>query len=107
MNVKTLCLFFCVVSAQVFGNLKSLYNSLDPQSITEHFAFYELYPESPEGNLALKKAWKLLSQGKVVSHIPSLSLPTVDIQAIISLITRQSFDAPVILKEEQLALLEK
>ena len=107
MDLKTLCLCFCLMSSSVFGDLKSLYNSLDPQSIAQHFAFYELYPESPEGKQALKKAWKLLSQGKVVSHIPSLSLPTVDIQAIISLITRQSSDAPVLLKEEQLALLEK
>ncbi len=107
MRFKTFCLFFCLVTSHVFSDLKSLYNSLDPQSIAQHFAFYELYPESPEGKLALRKAWKLLSQGKVISHIPSLSLPSVDIQAIISLITRQSFDAPVVLKDDQLELLEK
>ncbi len=107
MSFKLLCLCFCVVFSSAFSDLKSLYNSLDPLSIAQHFAFYELYPDSPEGKLALKKAWKLLSQGRVVSHIPELSLPTVDIQAVISLVTRQSFDAPGVLKEDQLALLEK
>ena len=43
----------------------------------------------------------------MISHIPSLSLPTVDIQAIISLITRQSFDAPVILKKSSSHFLKR
>lgn len=44
--------------------IKALYNSLDPTSISEHLAFYELYPKAPEGQAALRDAWKLLSPGK-------------------------------------------
>jgi tetratricopeptide (TPR) repeat protein len=41
-----------------------LYSSLDPQSIPQHLAFYELFPNSKEGEKALEHAWKLLSGGR-------------------------------------------
>lgn len=43
------------------GKLKSLYNSIDPTSISKHLAFYELYPHRPLGQQALKDAWHLLT----------------------------------------------
>jgi tetratricopeptide (TPR) repeat protein len=83
---------------------ETLLRSLDPHSISEHLAFYRLYPESPQGIVALEHAWNLLSQGKGKEK---LELPKLDIQPIISLITRQSFDQPVKLPEEQLEVIEK
>ena len=40
---------------------KTLYNSLDPGSLTQALAFYELYPESEEGKAALQRASRLLT----------------------------------------------
>lgn len=88
--------------ASTHASLKTLYDSLDPLSVSEHLAFYELYPKSSEGQRALSKAWQLLKAPPKIS----LSLPLLDISALISLVTRQSFDPPVKLSEEQLTLIE-
>lgn len=86
--------------------LKSLLSSLEPNSITQHLAFYELYPDTKEGKQALSRAWQLLNRGNV-ADAKEMALPPFDIQAIISLVTRQAHDAPVKLNEEQLAVIEK
>ena len=78
---------------------------LDPLSVTQHLAFYELYPETAEGKQALAHAWDLLTRGKASLAQP-LPLPSFDIQALISLVTRQPFSDPVILSEEQLTAIE-
>lgn len=38
----------------------ALFNSLDPTSLTQAYAYYELYPETREGKKALERARKLL-----------------------------------------------
>ncbi len=43
------------------NKLKTLYNSLDPSSISQHLAFYELYALHPLGQQALQDAWQLLA----------------------------------------------
>ena len=35
---------------------EALYKSLDPKSISQHFAFYELYPDTSLGHAALQHA---------------------------------------------------
>jgi tetratricopeptide (TPR) repeat protein len=87
------------------GSLKTLYNSLDPFSVTEQLAFYELYPDAPEGKKALARAWQLLSGGQ--EEAVDFKLPPFDIQAIISLVTRQPFDPPVKLDQEHLGIIDK
>src|SRR5271154_2648151 len=77
------------------STIKSLHNSLDPYSVSQHLAFYELYPETAEGKAALKRAWELLNGRSLPENETSTLLPTVDIQAIVSLVTRQSSDSPV------------
>ncbi len=89
------------------SSIKSLFNSLDPYSVSQHLAFYELYPETKEGKVSLKRAWSLLSGGSMSDKDSATTLPVVDIQAIISLVTRQSFDPPVPLSEQQLELIAK
>lgn len=89
------------------AKLKSLFSSLDPLSITQHLAFYELYPNSEYGQEALAKAWQLLSGKKEFTELENLPFPKLDIQAIISLVTRQSFDPPALLNSDQLSLIEK
>lgn len=89
-------------------SLKALYNSLDPLSVSQHLAFYELYSETPEGKEALRRSWKLLSGGTLPqTEEKIIALPKLDVQAVISLITRQSSDPVVKLGENQLAMLSK
>lgn len=40
--------------------LYTLFTTLDPSSVSQALAFYELYPDSPEGQLALERARHLL-----------------------------------------------
>src|SRR6185437_8148287 len=103
--MRWLFLNLCLLSSIWGSQTIALFSSLDPLSVSEHFAFYELYPETPEGKQALARAWQLLNQ----SHVElkkELTLPPLDIQALISLITRQPFDPPVTLSEEQLQTIE-
>ena len=112
-----LCWTFCLraeqtsvsVAASSQVSLKALYDSLDPLSVSQHLALYELYPNSQEGKQALSKAWQLLSTAQHLQAPPikSISLPKFDIPAIVSLVTRQSFDPPMKLNEEQLLVIEK
>ena len=44
---------------------KTAYDNLDPTSVVQHFAFYKLYPNTPEGKKALEKAWSLLQQTNI------------------------------------------
>lgn len=88
------------------NNLKSLYSSLDPHSLAQHLAFYELYKDTEEGQKALVHAWKLLSQGTSSEQIGELPFPQFDLQAIVSLVTRQSFDPPILLSEEMLKVVD-
>lgn len=104
--IKSLILLICFFVIPIFGSNKeeALFRSLDPLSISEHLAFYELYPECSQGQQALSHAWELLSGGK---NKENLILPRLEIQPIISLITRQSFEQPVKLPPEQLEIIQK
>jgi len=86
--------------------LTSLYRSLDPLSIAQNLAFYELYPDTPDGKLALQRAWRLLCGGGPISS-STLVLPKIDLQAITSLITKQPSEPAVDLTEEQLKIMER
>lgn len=88
-------------------SLKSLYHTLDPLSISQHLAFYELYPETQEGKTALNHAWELLNGGDLSSIASPTTLPKLDLQAVISLVTRQPFDTPILLDEKQLSLINQ
>ncbi len=101
-----LLLFPCLVWCEDLS-LRTRLNSLDPLSVTEHLAFYEIYSETPEGKEALIHAWRLLSGGKIDPKKLPTSLPLVDIQPLISLITREQIQKPVKLKPEQLLAVEK
>ena len=90
--------------ALLASSLTSLYSTLDPSSIAQHFAFYELYPDTDEGRSSLKHAWELLAGGCADCE-PHMSFPTLDARPIIALVNRSS-TAPK-LEESQLALIEK
>jgi len=107
--VHKLFVLFCAAlllcEAKEASSPKAIYNSLDPLSISQLVAFYELYPNTAEGKEALSKAWKLLAGEEFAS--PPIALPKLEIQPLISLITRQPFSEPVKLKTPQIEAVEK
>lgn len=112
--IHRIFLSFALLSAPLTGasreefrtsRLASLFHSLDPYSIVQNLSFYELYPDSEEGQMALKRAWTLLF-GEEVQETPSpLTLPKLDLQAVISLVTKQPSDPPIELSEQQLKIM--
>ncbi len=86
------------------AHLSSLYHSLDPLSIVQNLSFYELYPETKEGKEALKRAQQLLCTEESTE---ALTLPKLDLQAVISLVTKQPSDTPTLLSEEQLKVMDR
>ncbi len=86
--------------------LTTLYSTLDPSSVAQHFAFYELYPNAPEGRQALLHAWELLSGGCAECD-PEMILPSLDARPVIALVNRSSQGESVLLAEEQLQVIEK
>jgi tetratricopeptide (TPR) repeat protein len=89
--------------------LTTLYNSLDPSSIAQLFAFYELYPETPYGTKALTKVWELFNLHKNNKNgtVEGFSLPKLDVQAVIALVNKQPYETLTPLNEEQLLIIEK
>lgn len=83
-------------------SLTTLYARLDPTSVAEHFAFYELYPQTYQGRQALKHGWELLSG----SEDPSFVLPELDLQPLIELVNRAESKKTPLLPEEQLAAID-
>jgi len=88
-------------------HLASLYHSLDPFSIGQNLSFYDLYPETEEGKRSLKRAWDLLCGESSGNELSSLTLPKLDLQAVISLVTKQPSDSPIELSDDQLAVMDK
>jgi len=103
--VSLLFLFINGASSELF--LQTRLSSLDPLSVGEHLAFYELYPQTSEGKAALKHAWRLLSRETIAPEEISLELPKVDIHPMIFLLTRQTLQKPEKLSQEQLNVIEQ
>lgn len=87
---------------------KTLYNSLEPTSVAEHLAFYELYPDTQEGQAALREAWNLLAPQKGSESAP---LPFAELnqalEGIIYLVTKPPQKETVDLGEKELLAIEK
>lgn len=90
------------------GKVRILYNSLDPLSISQHLAFYEIHRKTPEGNKAFNHALFLLT-GRNNSSFHSLfqnSLLDVGIYEMVNLVNKSQMEALEILNENQLKLIE-
>ncbi len=105
--MKSLSFFPLLAAATLHtSQLTTLYSTLDQTSIAQHFAFYELYPNTPEGHNALQHAWKLLSGGCVECD-PEMSFPAMDAKPIISLVNRSTQTTAPLLEESQLLIIER
>jgi regulator of sirC expression with transglutaminase-like and TPR domain len=89
--------------------IKALYSSLNPHSIAEHLAFYQLYPHSVEGKKACHDAWQLLNQNSGNENVSLSSLPDVNsiLQTIIALINKEPNEELPSLSEAELKLINK
>lgn len=76
-------LIFFLLPVLLTANLRALFTSLDPTSLSQHIAFYELYPKTPEGNKALKKIFYLLNEPK---QDLSITFPHINMETILQLI---------------------
>lgn len=83
--------------------INALYCSLDPLSISQHLALYELYPESEEGKKALNDAWKLIG----LKSGGSLPACPQTIHAINALIQRLPDQKASQISEEALTAIER
>lgn len=90
------------------GKLKTLYNSLDPTSISQHLAFYELYHYTPEGRQALQDAYRLLSGGNPSTSQFSLPLASINsLQTLVSLVNKTPSTHSIELSNTELEAIEK
>lgn len=100
-----------ILQTELFSSekIRVLYNSLNTKSVSQHLAFYQLYPDSPEGMKALRHAWHLLSprDRKIYSAGRSLPTPLPATQAIISLVNKTPDKEQIILNEEELWAIEE
>lgn len=89
------------------AKLRALYNSLDPRSLAQHLAFYELYPQSTEGQQAFQDAYRLLA-GNETNQIKPLALPASlasSIHGIVGLVNKHP-DAPALeLSDSELTII--
>lgn len=103
------CLFLVPLESQEISpyKVRALYNSLPPKSIRQHLAFYELYPNTREGQQALAIAWGLLAGGPAAPR--DVTLPSVSkaVDGIIAIVNQQPNQAPPPLSDNDIALIDK
>lgn len=111
MNRKALLLLLCFLPCSLpavpsENKLKTLYNRLDPTSISKHLAFYELYPATPWGQKALQEAWHLLTghRSTPYSLLSPLPLSETLIQTLVAAVNKPIDRALAPLDEETLHL---
>ncbi|MEM8727222.1 MAG: transglutaminase family protein [Chlamydiota bacterium] len=88
--------------------LRTVYRSLNPESISQLFAFYHLYPTTQEGRQALADGWDLIHKHRTEKSPLKENpvLPPLEIDAMISLVNKRPFETAGELSEEQLETIE-
>ncbi len=104
----TLLLFlsFPLYGKPTQGKLEALYNSLRPECIAEHLAFYELYPDSPQGKHALHSALTHLAGKEALMETGPVPIIT-SLDAIISLVNKGDKQPEYSLTEEDRAAIDR
>lgn len=102
------CLF-CLSSNNAFSHyisISALYKTLNPKSISKHLAFYQLYPDTEEGKMALKDALVLLCQENPKDKVVP-SLPKIDISSIIQIVNKNPNIPSDMIKDEDLEIINQ
>jgi len=86
-----------------------LHLGLDPNSIPQQLAFYELFPDSPEGKSAQKRAWQLLSGG--AEDMPEgctlTPLSTERLMTLVDLLAKQRLERGASLETSEIEAIEQ
>lgn len=91
------------------SSIHTLYHSISESDISKLFAFYQLYPDTNYGNLALYSAWESLQKHRI-EKIPipySIDLPSIDIDTMIQFLSQTSTVTKNFLAIDQIELMEK
>jgi len=106
-----LMIYFSFSNAKEATNarIQMLYNSLDPKSIPEHLAFYQLYKHTEMGSSSLKVSWKLLSFDFKSNNyqIDQLPLNSSIIDTLVNLVNKQSTDETPVLTNNELQIIKQ
>ncbi len=101
--------FFIFHSFFVSANDRAelIYSSLDPTSLKQHLAFYEIYSKESKGAQALSDAWEILT-GQRLQNFANQALPFFPKTAssLVALINRQAGEKIHPLTEKELTFIE-
>lgn len=110
-------LYIALILSFTFGPLQAinenktrvLFNSLNISSVSQHLAFYLLYPETSEGHKALNHAWTLLSPPDKKEHHFLQSIPdfTPATNAIINMVNKLSDEETPLLNDRELSAINE
>lgn len=106
MNFVPFYLLFTLLAISS-GEVRTKYSALPPDNPRHNFAFYELYPETPEGEKALARAWKLLTNQQLPTHQPEFADPfsKISISSLIKAINRDG-EEECLFSDEELTFIE-
>lgn len=84
--ICTLLFFFFASTPK----LKALYNSIDPRSVAQYLAFYELHPNTEEGKQSLRRAGDLLfgDQAAKNDQIAPVAFSATFAEALVALVNK-------------------
>lgn len=95
-----------LLSAITEGEVRGLYNGLDPSSISEHLALHKLYPQDPSGQKALHHVKTLLEKARSEElSLNQLPISTLSIDGFISFMLGKKIEEDL-LEEEHLEAIE-
>lgn len=100
----------CSLNAETSpAKIRTLYNSLDQNSVAQQLAFYELYGNTQEGKLCLRQAWRLLSGGDAnnISEIERVASLQKGVGAIVGLVNKPANQSTSELSCDELNLIQK
>lgn len=89
--------------------IHTLYHSISENDISKLLAFYQLYPDTIYGNLALHSAWENLQKHRTekISITSRIDLPNIDIDTMIQFLSQTCTLTQNLLDSNQIELLER
>lgn len=111
--MKFFLLFFCIIAAEGLNAMQNspakvrlIYNTLDPLSVSQHLALYELYPDTPTGKQALDDALNLLCSKNAIDAVKQVTHIKTAIHGIIDLVNKRANEECPTLSEDSLLAIE-
>ncbi|GAB4225487.1 MAG: SirB1 family protein [Chlamydiales bacterium] len=89
--------------------IHTIFTTIPADSLSKNIAFYQLYPNTPEGQITLKRIYKLLSSADITTERlkefdPSATTAIIDI--VISLVSHTNLNSNIRLSDSDLEVIE-